>query len=103
MFFKESHTGLSRHTHQRMTLMLETISGVFYFREPYFIRHHVQPRVKLDLPKKESFPIPLKYVDVVRRTNRTLDALLESRIDDDWNVDGDQELSGPWTGFHPQN
>ena len=56
--FKESHTGLSRQTHQRMTLLPETIPGVFYFREPYFLRHHVQPRVKLDLPKKKKRVIP---------------------------------------------
>ena len=42
---------------------------------------------------------PLKYIDVVRRTNTTLDVLLESRTDDDWNVDGDRMLSEPWTCF----
>ena len=62
-------------------------------------RHHVQPRGKLDVPKEGSFPIPLKYIGVVRRTNTTLDVLLQSRIDDDWNVDGCRELSGPWTRF----
>ena len=51
------------------------------------------------MPEERSFPIPLKYIDVVRRTNTTLDELLESRIDDNWNVDGSWELSGPWKGF----
>ena len=37
--------------------------------------------------------------DVVRRTNTTLNVLLESRIDEHWNVDGDRELAEPWTGF----
>ena len=37
--------------------------------------------------------------DVVRRTNTTLDVLLDSRIDEYWNVDGDRELSWPWSGF----
>ena len=32
---------------------------------------------------------------------RHLDVLLEGRIDDHRNVDGDRELSKPWTGFHP--
>ena len=34
-------------------------------------RHHVEPRVKLYSPREESFPIPLKYIDVSRtaRTN----------------------------------
>ena len=37
-------------------------------------------------------------MDVARRTNTTKDVLLESRIDDCWNVDGGKELQGPWTG-----
>ena len=44
-----------------------------------------------------SFPVPLKHVDAVRRTNTSLDALQARRVDDCWNVDGDQKLSGPWT------
>ena len=28
--------------------------------------HHVEPRVKLYSPREESFPIPLKYIDVSR-------------------------------------
>ena len=56
-------------------------------------RDHVEPRVKLYVPKEESFPIPLEYIDVTRATNTTLDLLLDSRMDDNWNVDGDRELS----------
>ena len=40
-----------------------------------------------------------QFFDVVRRTHTTLDVLLESRIDDTWNVDGGHELSVPWTRF----
>ena len=40
-------------------------------------RHHVVPRVKLYVPKEESFPIPLKYIDVTRTTYTSLDVLLE--------------------------
>ena len=36
---------------------------------------------------------------VFRRTNTTLRVLLESRVDDDWNVDGGRDLSEPWSGF----
>ena len=32
-------------------------------------RHHVEPRVKLYSPREESFPIPLKYIDVSRTTH----------------------------------
>ena len=48
----------------------------------YMHRHHVEPRVKLYVPKEESFPIPLRCVDVARTTGTTLDAMLERRIDD---------------------
>ena len=60
--------------------------------EDFTYRHHVEPRVKLYMPREESFPIPLKYIDVTRNTNTSLDVMLEKRIDDYWNVDGYREL-----------
>ena len=30
-------------------------------------RHHVEPRVKLYVPKEESLPIPMRFIDVVMR------------------------------------
>ena len=66
----------------------------------YFIwRHHVEPRVKLYVPREASFPIPRKYIDVTRTTNTTSDMMSEKQIEDYWNVDGDRELSDAWTGF----
>ena len=65
----------------------------------FFCRHHVEPRVKLYVPREESFPIPLKYTDVTRTTDTTSAVLLEKQIEDYWNVDGDGELSDAWTGF----
>ena len=56
--------------------------------------HHVEPRVKLYVPREESFPIPLKYIDVVRTTHTSLDVLFDC-----WNVDGERELSDAWTGL----
>ena len=41
-------------------------------------RHHVEPRVKLYKPKEESFPTPMKYIDVTRTTHTSLDVLLET-------------------------
>ena len=61
-------------------------------------RHHVEPRVELYVPKEESFPIPLKFIDVTRTTYTSLDVLLEN-IEDCWNVDGEKEVSDAWTGF----
>ena len=40
-------------------------------------RHHVEPRVKLYVPREASFPIPLRYIDVTRATNTSLDVMLE--------------------------
>ena len=62
-------------------------------------RHHVEPRVKLYSPRDESFPIPLKYIDVSRTTHTNLDVKQEKRINDYWNIDGSRDLSHSWTGF----
>ena len=62
-------------------------------------RHHVEPRVKLYSPREESFPIPLKNIDVSRTTHTNLDVKQEKRIDDYWNIDGSRDLSDYWTGF----
>ena len=59
-----------------------------------FYRHHVEPRVKkLCVSEEESFPIPLRNIDEVRKTITTLGELLESRINDYWNADGDRNLT----------
>ena len=70
-----------------------SMSGIFIYR------HHVETRVKLYSPKEESFPFPLKYIDVSRTTHTNLDVKQEKRIDDYWNIDGSRDLSDPWTGF----
>ena len=62
-------------------------------------RHHVEPRVKLYSPREESFPIPLKHLDISRNTHTNLDVMQERRIDDCWNIDGPRDLSDSWTGF----
>ena len=62
-------------------------------------RHHVEPRVKLYSTREESFPIPLKYIDVSTTTHTNLDVKQEKRIDDNWHIDGSRDLSGSWTGF----
>ena len=62
------------------------------FLEMIFIVITSNQGVKLYVPSEESLQIPLKYIDVVRQTNTTLDIMLESRTDDYWNVDGDREL-----------
>ena len=65
----------------------------------FIYRHHVEPRSKLYSPREESFPVPLKYIDVSRTTHTNLDVKQEKRIDDYWIIDGSRDLSDPWTGF----
>ena len=62
-------------------------------------RHHNEPWVHLYVPKDETFPIPLRYIDVTRCTHIDLDVLQEKRIDDYWNVDASKHLSDSWKGF----
>ena len=62
-------------------------------------RHHIEPRFQLYVPEEESFPIPLKYIDVIRSTHTDLDVAEEKRIDDNRNVDGSRNLSDSRTGF----
>ena len=65
----------------------------------FIYRHHNEPRVQLYVPKEETFPIPLKYIDVTRSTHTDLDVLQEKLIDDNWNVDSGKHLSDSWRGF----
>ena len=53
----------------------------------FIYRHHVEPRVQPYVPKEETFPIPLKHINVTRTTHTNLDVLQEKRINDNWNVD----------------
>ena len=72
----------------------------FWSCQGYFIhRHHNEPRVQLYVPKAETVPIPLKYIDVTKFTHTDLDVLQEKRINDFWNVDSGKHLSNSWTGF----
>ena len=70
-----------------------TITGEFIYR------HHVVPRVKLYMPKEESFPTPTKCIDVTRTTHTSLDVMMEKHIEDNWNVDEERELTDASTGF----
>ena len=71
-----------------------SMSGNFVYR------HHVEPRVKLYSPRKESFPIPLKYIDVSRTTHTNLDVKQERGIDDYWTTDGSRDLQVSLSSLH---
>ena len=77
----------------------EAINDFWSMSGSFMYRHHVEPRVNRHSPREESFPIPLRYIDVSRTTHTNLDVKQEKRIDDYWNIDGSRDLSDPWTGF----
>ena len=43
----------------------------------FICHHHVELRVKLYVPREESFPTPLKYIDLARNTHTSLDVMME--------------------------
>ena len=92
--FKETRRGLNQQKH-KMTLKPAMISA----NPRRLHRHHFEPRVQFYVPKEESFPTPLKYVDVTITTHTSLHVLQEKRINDYWNADVDRTLSVSWTGF----
>ena len=55
----------------------EVINDFWSMSRNFIYRHHVEPRVKLYSPREESFPIPLKYIDVSRTTHTNLDVKQE--------------------------
>ena len=44
----------------------EAINDFWSMSGNFIYRHHVEPKVKLYSPREESFPIPLKYIDVLQ-------------------------------------
>ena len=97
-FLGESEGSLPQH-HDSFPDAGEAMNDVWSMTGNFIYRHHVEPRVKLYSPKEESFPVPLKYIDVSRTTRTNLDVKQERRIDDYWNIDESRNLSDPWTGF----
>ena len=77
----------------------EAIKDFWSMSGNFICRHHVEPRVQLYSPREESFPIPLKYIDVSRTARTNLEVMQERRIDDCWNIDGSGDLSDSWIGF----
>ena len=62
------------------------------------IRHHRVPRDSLFIPTDDNCPMPLKYLDVFRRTYTDLENKEEASISDLWNLDGSRRLSDSWRG-----
>ena len=77
----------------------EASANFWSIQGEFIYRHYNEPRFQLNVPKEETFPIPLKYIDVTRSTHTDLDLLEEKRIDEDWKVDSRKQLSNSWKGF----
>ena len=58
----------------------EAVNDFWSMSGSFIYRHHVEPRVKLYSPREESFPIPLKYIDVSRTTQTNLDGCIGKRF-----------------------
>ena len=82
---------------KQMTLKPVPTSG--RFKVTFIYRHHNEPRVQLQVPKEETFPITLKYTDVTRSTYTDLDVMQEKRVDDCWNVHSNSSQSDSWNSF----
>ena len=93
---KAKRKNLSRQK-QEMTLKPEKISSLFKVTSSIVITMNLE--FNSIVPKEETSPIPLKFIDVMRSTCTDLDVAQEKRIDDYWNVDEDRRWSDSWTGF----
>ena len=79
-----------------MTVKPETIFG--QSKGITFSLFTLNQELKLFVPNEESFPIPLRHVDVARRTNTAWDVLLKAEL----MIVGTlmtRNLSEHWTGF----
>ena len=95
---EENQMGLHHKTHRRVKVKQEVILGQFQGTTFTVITLN-RESIKLHVPREESFQIPWRHIDVTRARSTTLDVMLESRMDDYWNIEGDRDLSDAWTGF----
>lgn len=66
----------------------------------YLFRLHISPRTSMYRPTNDDCPIPLRWLDVERKTETTLENVDENTIIDYWDGTSKSiyELSLPWTG-----
>ena len=90
-FLGESEGSLPPPLQDSLPDACEAINDFWSMSGNFKNRHHVEPRDKLYSPRDESFPFPLKYIDVSRTTQTNLDVMQECRIDDYW-ISMDQKI-----------
>ena len=81
----QSESGESQPTES--TDDVEVCADFRWIQGDFIYRHHNEPRFQLYVPKEETLPIPLKYIDETRSTHADLEVMQEKRVDDWWNVD----------------
>ena len=59
---------------------------------------HRQPRYRKFIPTEENCPIPLKYIDITRKTETTIKDKNEALSYDCWYDQPEVKLSEPWIG-----
>ena len=76
-FLGESEGSLPQ-PHDSLSDACEAIHDFWFMSGNFIYLHHVEPRVKLYSPREESFPVPLKHIDVSRTTHTNLDVKQEN-------------------------
>ena len=80
MTFLGESEGSLPYPHDSLPDAGEAIDDFWSMSGSFIYRHHVEPRVKPYSPREESFPIPLKYIDVSRTTHPNLDVKKRSAL-----------------------
>ena len=102
--FKANRECLNRQN-QKMTLKPGKTSGRFKVTSSIVITM----RVQLYVPKEETFPIPLKYIDVTRSTSSDLDAIrteacqIRGKVSQSslyWKKNLPRDICGPGGDWH---
>ena len=100
LIFLENQQGLFHHFATRFRMPVKQLMISDFCQDGSLYRHHVETRVKLYSPKEESFPTPMKYIDVSRTTHTNLNVKQEKRIDDYWKNRWVKRLIWFFDSFH---
>ena len=60
--------------------------------------HRETHRSILNVSNEDTFPIPLKYIDVMRQTKTNIDSVSQHTRNDQWTEAEDVTLSEDWPG-----
>ena len=58
----------------------EARKRLLYCSREFIYRHLIEPRVQLHVPRKESYPIPLSFFDVISATYADLEIAQENEF-----------------------